>query len=905
MSVSSFVLNSAFGQFVPPVALNGFYGVEEMNFTGPEIKSKVSNLINYNSKNILTVANNEGILLYALNDTIKNNQDVPIYIYKNKNLEIPTTWNSQYAYLISPYSKDNVYIFRKLVYKNDGESKLFCKLEVITIDLSSTDFLHAEKDVGYLDFNIQYNGINAWIPTYSNSEVKIIANSTDSFFVFSISSNGIELERRLKFSFGNIIDATISTDGSSLIVSHLDGSSSYQYVNLSCFYFDTISGDIVYQKQLYRARVLSENIFVEPNGNNNINQGTGIGKSVYSNLIVSDCNKFLYAFSDWNFKTFKRESSCIQINLIDGSYFIFDCPPVIASYQINNGSIMLMGYRSISQIVNPSQLFPDLIIRKNEVVVSAKTIQYTPITKLLTKALMFNITWTFDCGSVVLFKKEKVSTLFDSIIVVENGVRKKFESNYLDIRSKVKAILNIEFLGYIGGQMMKRTFYSISIPLKFQSIEPHFIGFAESECQWVNVKFLDKTDYLDSTIYDVRWDFGDGLYTEYSSNDSNKMVNHIYSEAGNYLVGLKISNSLCSYRSEANYELSILPSARAQIFNSEHKGCSPLSVSFTYSLPDKYSQIEYDFGDGNIASYSFGESSSIEKVFVCENDTEQNFVVTQSVYSESGCVAVDTVSITVLPPPSVMSPLPKSITALGENIEIYLQPISNISFVKLFTNGVQSVMPSSGVIDNISDKLRINNYQFAAVDLCNNVSSKSQIYNNIILNAEIADDNSEIELQWNKPSMDEYVYSVYKLNDNGEYKSVRDQIASTNFTFKNIDFNNHSHQYFYVTAQAVNHSVISNLAKVELNPKLFVPNAFSPNSDGINDSFSLFNIGYLEFEFEVYNRWGQLIYYSRGEAWDGSINGIPSPSGSYMVFVVAIKNNGEKEYISQCLNLIR
>ena len=61
---------------------------------------------------------------------------------------------------------------------------------------------------------------------------------------------------------------------------------------------------------------------------------------------------------------------------------------------------------------------------------------------------------------------------------------------------------------------------------------------------------------------------------------------------------------------------------------------------------------------------------------------------------------------------------------------------------------------------------------------------------------------------------------------------------------------------------------------------LFVPNAFSPNKDGDNDYFFPKGIGIdnEEFEINIYDRWGNLIYkytgkYDQWSGWDGRANG--------------------------------
>lgn len=60
--------------------------------------------------------------------------------------------------------------------------------------------------------------------------------------------------------------------------------------------------------------------------------------------------------------------------------------------------------------------------------------------------------------------------------------------------------------------------------------------------------------------------------------------------------------------------------------------------------------------------------------------------------------------------------------------------------------------------------------------------------------------------------------------------------------------------------------------RVEVVEPLYIPSAFSPNADGQNDSWVILNIqSFPRCEVMIYNRWGELIFYSRGYAqpWDG------------------------------------
>jgi gliding motility-associated-like protein len=64
---------------------------------------------------------------------------------------------------------------------------------------------------------------------------------------------------------------------------------------------------------------------------------------------------------------------------------------------------------------------------------------------------------------------------------------------------------------------------------------------------------------------------------------------------------------------------------------------------------------------------------------------------------------------------------------------------------------------------------------------------------------------------------------------------------------------------------------------VDIKPAftIYFPNAFTPNSDGTNDGFMASGIGIKEFNLQIFDRWGALIFESddMNKAWDGSING--------------------------------
>ena len=87
----------------------------------------------------------------------------------------------------------------------------------------------------------------------------------------------------------------------------------------------------------------------------------------------------------------------------------------------------------------------------------------------------------------------------------------------------------------------------------------------------------------------------------------------------------------------------------------------------------------------------------------------------------------------------------------------------------------------------------------------------------------------------------------------------------------------------------------------------YFPNTFSPNNDGKNDTFTGYGIGFKSYRMSVYNRWGELIYFSDDilKGWDGLYMGAEAEGGVYVcVFELVTFNNKEMREIGN-INLIR
>jgi gliding motility-associated-like protein len=86
--------------------------------------------------------------------------------------------------------------------------------------------------------------------------------------------------------------------------------------------------------------------------------------------------------------------------------------------------------------------------------------------------------------------------------------------------------------------------------------------------------------------------------------------------------------------------------------------------------------------------------------------------------------------------------------------------------------------------------------------------------------------------------------------------------------------------------------------KVYKGPEIYLPNAFTPNGDGRNDSFKVIGPGIRKLNyFRIYNRWGQLIFESNSlkTGWDGSFRGSPQPAGVF-AFTVSAEDSAGKTF---------
>ena len=74
-------------------------------------------------------------------------------------------------------------------------------------------------------------------------------------------------------------------------------------------------------------------------------------------------------------------------------------------------------------------------------------------------------------------------------------------------------------------------------------------------------------------------------------------------------------------------------------------------------------------------------------------------------------------------------------------------------------------------------------------------------------------------------------------------------------------------------------------------PDIFIPTAFTPNSDGKNDVLKPIPVGIRTLQyFKIYNRWGEMLFSTSaiGDGWDGTYKGKEQAAGTYVFMAHAI-----------------
>ena len=188
-------------------------------------------------------------------------------------------------------------------------------------------------------------------------------------------------------------------------------------------------------------------------------------------------------------------------------------------------------------------------------------------------------------------------------------------------------------------------------------------------------------------------------------------------------------------------------------------------------------------------------------------------------------------------------------------------------------------------------------YVITTTDDCGNVNSSKEICS-IFLQGTIAKNNT-VNLFWNNYTGFESgvsTYQIQKFYSDGNLTTSQ-QVENS---FEEVDDNpNEQIINYLVTALPVSsplEDAVSNIVSLVKPNNIYYPSAFTPDNNGTNDSFNVRGRFLAEYQMQIFNRWGEMIFASNSaeNGWDGTLNGQPQQEGTYLFNLEAVDFAGRQ-----------
>lgn len=414
-------------------------------------------------------------------------------------------------------------------------------------------------------------------------------------------------------------------------------------------------------------------------------------------------------------------------------------------------------------------------------------------------------------------------------------------------------------------------------------------------CEPHTASFTFDTYGVDVTAYAKDWDFGDG-----TTFNGPAPPPHLYATPGTYIVSLSLTAPLtnCTQTDLDTVYVWNLPEPN---FTYAYDSCSLGPVSFI----DQSTSI-----DGTVDAWSWhfggGDSSFIQNPDYAF-DTIGDYNVTLIVTDDNGCV--DSVALPVLYQPRPIYPVVLQDTQACTPFSLLfydnIYPIVDYTTVWSFGDGNGStdatppphLYPVAGaypVTLTVSSTLGcVDTFAMTATALPLPVADFSFAptnVSNLFPTVTFTDESIDAD-QWDW----DFGMGTGSSQQNPVYTYPDTGLVTIELIVTHL-----------------NGCTDTTTQRLDVEPRYtyYLPNAFTPNGDGVNDGFRGEGItDYLRtFNFTIWNRWGELIFQTDNpnESWNGRKHntGELCPAGVYVVFVELTGGRGEREELKGFATLI-
>ncbi|MFY0674399.1 MAG: gliding motility-associated C-terminal domain-containing protein [Bacteroidia bacterium] len=232
----------------------------------------------------------------------------------------------------------------------------------------------------------------------------------------------------------------------------------------------------------------------------------------------------------------------------------------------------------------------------------------------------------------------------------------------------------------------------------------------------------------------------------------------------------------------------------------------------------------------------------------------------------------------------------------GDDFELSWNGTKNVSHYEIYKMEEDGMLVSSTTDTQFTVKdyafdSTFANYAIKAVDQCGASSALSSAAAAIKLDGHYKTDSFPT-VQW-KPftawdqELDHYMIERKDAeNDNWEIVAETNLPHYIDRTFNNNTTLTAEYRVTAVHSNAIQQSISTNY-KFNFEPNIFIPTAFSPNYDNLNDEYVVKGHGMERVDIQIFNEWGQRVFGSEGEniAWDGKHKGQLVEPGTYICVI--------------------
>ena len=184
-------------------------------------------------------------------------------------------------------------------------------------------------------------------------------------------------------------------------------------------------------------------------------------------------------------------------------------------------------------------------------------------------------------------------------------------------------------------------------------------------------------------------------------------------------------------------------------------------------------------------------------------------------------------------------------------------------------------------------------YKVDARDGCGNASPGRAYLRPVFIEVESAQEGASALLEWNPYSGSPAFAGRYSLS-RSQRPALLDtpqvQIATTPSTsYLDQEFFDQElwSQCYRLAMRDGDDTALSNIACLQIEPRLYIPNVFTPTDDGLNDGWGITASSVKRMQLRVYSRWGTLVWegHTPTERWDGTFKGAGVPDGAYLFYL--------------------